>query len=632
MSKKSKKKIAILTSGWSVEYVMSVLEGIKSVTDKMNADMYVFTSYGFVDQLKRNNYIGYNIYSLIDYKNFDGVIILSNIIENQGILEKEILKIKKAGIPAVSILKKIDGIESLDVDGSVGLSLLLQHTRDVHGCTDYAYIGGPDDTKESQERYNTFINFIEKNKLTIKDNRIFLHGDYSYGFAMNCANEILEDTSNLPDIVVCVNDHTALTLITMAKERGLKIPEDLKVIGYDNLRYARQAVPSLSSCDGQNELLGKYAALKVLKKKIPELKSNILPSIPVFAESCGCKRCEEEKKDLFFVENLFSLDENEKFNSQMRHMEDLFLMTTDSKQILEEISQFFNQRHHFEGSTFSLQLQKDYVDAFQENDFSHITGSYIKDEVTSIVQIVNNEKLPSVTIHGKDIIPPSLIDEKPSLYMIIPMVLLDSLIGYGVFKDSLKLFNYKRGYQWARNLCNHFETFKQKCSYKLLSEKYLSLSTIDSLSGVYNRLGYVNYATTLFENNKKCGLSSVITFIDINSMKTINDKFGHLQGDFAIKTVANAIQKKLPENWIAVRYGGDEFLIIGQGTDNTASQFCIDFEKALKNYNTRLKLPYKLSASVGTKTFCPDSKENLEEAVSIVDSLMYNNKKAFHNN
>lgn len=630
MSKTSKKKIAVLTSGWSIEYVISVLQGIKSVTDTMNTDIYVFSCYGFIDQLKRNNYIGYNIYSLIDYKEFDGVIILSNIIENPGILDREIDRIKKAGIPAVSLHKKIEGIESLEIEASIGFKKLLQHTKDDHNCKDYAYIGGPDDAKESQERYDTFLQFINENNITLKDNRLFLHGDYSYGFAMRCANEIFEDKKNLPDIIVCVNDHTALTVISLAKEKGIRVPEDLKVTGYDNLRYARHAVPSIASCDGQNELLGKYAALKVLKKKIPELKTNILPSLPAYGQSCGCTECDLSQQDSLFVDNLFAMDENEKFNSQMRHMEDLFLMTIDSNQILEEISSFFNQRHYFEGSNFSLQLQKDYVEAFQQNDFSHVTSSYIKDDVTAIVQIVNDEKLELETFKSKNIFPQALKDDKPSMYMIIPMVLLDSLIGYGVFKDSLRLFNYKRGYQWARNLCNHFETFKQKCSYKLLSEKYLSLSTIDSLSGVYNRLGYTNYATKLFEENKKNGLSTVVTFIDINSMKHINDEFGHLQGDFAIKTVADSIQKKLPENWIAVRYGGDEFLIIGQGTESTASQFCADFEKALKNYNTRLKLPYKLTASLGTKTFCPSSKETLEDAVALVDTLMYKNKKAFH--
>jgi diguanylate cyclase (GGDEF)-like protein len=47
-------------------------------------------------------------------------------------------------------------------------------------------------------------------------------------------------------------------------------------------------------------------------------------------------------------------------------------------------------------------------------------------------------------------------------------------------------------------------------------------------------------------------------------MKVINDKYGHLQGDLAICTVAKVIKQVLKKNWIVVRYGGDEFLMVGE--------------------------------------------------------------------
>ena len=53
-------------------------------------------------------------------------------------------------------------------------------------------------------------------------------------------------------------------------------------------------------------------------------------------------------------------------------------------------------------------------------------------------------------------------------------------------------------------------------------------------------------------------------FIDINRMKLINDYYGHLQGDIAIKVVADVIKKCISENWLPIRFGGDEFLVVGQ--------------------------------------------------------------------
>ncbi len=69
---------------------------------------------------------------------------------------------------------------------------------------------------------------------------------------------------------------------------------------------------------------------------------------------------------------------------------------------------------------------------------------------------------------------------------------------------------------------------------------------------------------------QKCqreGKTSAIVFADVNRMKMINDKYGHLQGDLALCTVAEAIKKTLPKDWIAVRYGGDEFIMVGACED-----------------------------------------------------------------
>ena len=77
-----KKKIAVLTSGWSIDYVRAVLKGIESVTKDENVDLYVFVCYKFIDQKNTENFTSYNIVSIIDYKEFDAIVFLSNIHRN----------------------------------------------------------------------------------------------------------------------------------------------------------------------------------------------------------------------------------------------------------------------------------------------------------------------------------------------------------------------------------------------------------------------------------------------------------------------------------------------------------------------------------------------------------------------
>lgn len=624
-----KKKIAVLTSGWSIDYVRAVLKGIESVTKDENVDLYVFVCYKFIDQKNTENFTSYNIVSIIDYKEFDAIVFLSNIIEDQALLKEEAKKIKKLGIPAVSLLAPLDGFDYIDNDDAPGFRNLLQHMKDVHNCTDFAFIGGPENAKESQIRYETFMEFIKENNLKIKEDRLFLNGDYRPAFAENAAVKMLKNKTKIPDVIVCVNDYSALSVITYASHHKINVPEDLKVIGFDNISYARKSDPSISTCDPQHFEIGKTAGLKILSKLNNKSKKITFPSKMILGQSCGCDICSDDQKDSF-IEYYYSNDEAENFNSQMRHMEDLFLTNTDSHNLINELGAFFEKRHYFEGSDFAMMLQKDYVKSFLNSSTPYEPVSTIKDNVISVVHIVNNQKIKPCLFDAKEIVPPYFEDEHNSVFYIYPLVAVDALIGYAISKNSDKLLEGKRGYQWIRNLCNHFENFKQKCSYKILSEKYLELSTKDALSGALNRLGYNTFAAKTFDSNKKKNLSSIIIFIDINSMKQINDKFGHLQGDFAIKIVAESVRNVMPKGWLSVRYGGDEFVIIGQGDKTEGQKFCDDFAANLKENSETLKLPYQVTASTGFKCFSPKTKYSLDEAVSIVDEIMYKNKKAFH--
>lgn len=627
---KNKRKIAVLASGWSIDYVIDVTEGIKSAVEKENTDVYLFTPYTFQNQLKKVNYTGYNIFSIIDYKEFDGVIILANILDETDFLKSEIERIKESGIPAISLLKKIDGIDFIGCDDNAGYYELLQHTCEKHNCKSYAYIGGPENSSESQLRYKTFLQFINDNNLILNEQWIILDGDYSPEFAEAAARELLKDKDNFPDIIVCINDDSALAVLRIAKKLNLKVPQDLKIIGYDNIKLSAMSIPSISTCDAQNFKIGKQAAEHILNINSCVLDNPYLPSVPVFRQSCGCASEINTEQEKLFTYTIDSNTETKNFISQLRHMEDLFVYKNDRLELLKELGNFFEKHHYFEGPDFSILLQQDYMNAFLSNDFSHKSSNKITGNVTSLVQIVDGKKIDPCIFGSEEIVPETLKENKSSLFIIFPLVILESLLGYTVIRNSTKIIEAKRAFQWMRNLCGHLETFRQKCSYKLLSEKYLNLATIDALSGALNRFGYNTFANDLLLKNKYEKKSTVIIFIDINSMKIINDKYGHLQGDFAVKTVAASIHDFIPENWIVIRYGGDEFVVMGDADSMSGDDFCSIFEKNLKDKKNKMKLPYKLTASTGYKVYGFDSDIELDTAITEVDELMYINKNKYH--
>ena len=109
--------------------------------------------------------------------------------------------------------------------------------------------------------------------------------------------------------------------------------------------------------------------------------------------------------------------------------------------------------------------------------------------------------------------------------------------------------------------------------------------------------------------------------------------YGHDEGDNAIKIVASAITERLQEEWIAVRYGGDEFIVIVPECDGKkAAQVKEDIVNDIRDRSEKRKLPYELTASIGYVTTDPVNRReaSLEEYVREADDLMYKIKKEMH--
>ena len=87
----------------------------------------------------------------------------------------------------------------------------------------------------------------------------------------------------------------------------------------------------------------------------------------------------------------------------------------------------------------------------------------------------------------------------------------------------------------------------------------------------------------------------------------------------------------VPKNWCCIRYGGDEFLVVGNSHNYNGENYCEKIQERLAKKVSFMKLPYTLSASVGSYLVPANSDLTLEQAVENVDNLMYEQKKAYHN-
>lgn len=146
------------------------------------------------------------------------------------------------------------------------------------------------------------------------------------------------------------------------------------------------------------------------------------------------------------------------------------------------------------------------------------------------------------------------------------------------------------------------------------------LSTTDALTGIHNRLHIENLLESELIRKKRYNQSLSVLLLDIDHFKSINDEFGHLQGDNVLANLATILQKNTRETDLLGRWGGEEFLIVLPETDANMA-----FRLAEKLRTAIAAEPFEkvdhVTASFGLAEAKPD--QSPRQLIQIVDSALY---------
>ncbi len=622
-----KKKIAVLTSGWAVDIVRSFLDGMKEAAFAKNTDLYVFLAYKFNEPDGQTNTTGFSIYDLINYKDYDGVIITPNLFNDQARAEEERLKILKSGVPAVSIYQPMEGLSFISSINHQSFKNQVLHLIKKHGCKNFAFIGGPENDAGAVSNYQAFKEALCENNLPLNEKAVFLNGDFSYEWAFDVAKNLLKKNKNLPDAIVCVNDLAAMACECICSQRGISVPDDIKIVGFDNVSFAPSIIPSLTTIDCQDKKMG-HEAVDLLLRKPSKAETLLVKAKNIYRQSCGCQTTLTGQQTRFSLSYPRELDASQRFASHLRHMEDVFIKYQSTQELNKNLENFYEKRHTYEGNNMAILLNESLIKELEEGNEGEKENFLYDKKMRPLVMLVDGKIEKSPLIKTRTLVPQPLMGPETGMYIFMPILNQKYIHGYYVGKNSTDILINKNAYNWTRNFGTIIEKFRQTSRYRIMSQELLKLSTKDPLSGLLNRRGMEIYAQKLFEKNIAEKKNTEIIFADINDMKMINDRHGHLHGDLAVKTMAETIRSTIPNDYLAIRYGGDEFVIIGQKKNKV--DYCREIEIDLQKRTKNMSLPYQLTVSLGQKIFDFSENLSLSEAITQVDEIMYEDKKEYH--
>ena len=156
-----------------------------------------------------------------------------------------------------------------------------------------------------------------------------------------------------------------------------------------------------------------------------------------------------------------------------------------------------------------------------------------------------------------------------------------------------------------------------------------ALAVADSLTGLYNRRGFLLLAEQQWRLALRGSNSFLLFYIDVDRFKQINDTFGHKEGDIALKTVAEVLRQCFRKADILGRLGGDEFAVAAiEATEPFRETLEQRIATAIRQSNEKSGRSFQLSLSVGVLT-CDNSLGaiSIEDLLARADSLMYEQKR-----
>jgi diguanylate cyclase (GGDEF)-like protein len=152
-------------------------------------------------------------------------------------------------------------------------------------------------------------------------------------------------------------------------------------------------------------------------------------------------------------------------------------------------------------------------------------------------------------------------------------------------------------------------------------------SKLDSLTGIGNRYSFNEFIEKLSRQNTKEDYT--IVMIDMDRFKEINDTLGHLEGDNALRDMAAIIKGCIRHSDFAARYGGDEFILAAKA-EYDMQRLMDRIQGAIDIQNEKRARPYQIYMSYGYDVYTTNSGRSIQDFITHIDALMYNQKKEHH--
>lgn len=271
--------IGLLLNNLHNDFFVPLLNGVEAVIRKKGYNLIVATYHADI----RNE-----VQPPIGPHNTDGLLVFSD-----GLMDDDLMRLHESGFPMVLVHRTPPPtlpIPSVTVENVNVTHQLVDHLINVHGCRRILFLRGPKNQDDSYKRELGYKSALQANGIPFDEN-LLLNGDYERDVAYDVLNKFLDNGRRVDfDAVFSGDDDAAIGVLRSLQDHGFRIPDDIPVVGFDDLGFAQFLNPPLTTVRAPTETVGRIAAEQMfdLLEEHSSDKVVILPTEIIFRRSCGC--------------------------------------------------------------------------------------------------------------------------------------------------------------------------------------------------------------------------------------------------------------------------------------------------------------------------------------------------------
>jgi DNA-binding LacI/PurR family transcriptional regulator len=237
---------------------------------------------------------GEKIWHVLNENNSDGLVVYVNSLD-----EEELSRLNRIGFPVVLLHHtppKDSSIPYITFRNKRASQELIDHLIEVHGYRRIAWLRGPEGHEDSASRETGYLSSLKEHNLPF-DPGLVGYGGFSFRDARETVGGWLEQRLKI-DAIFAGADEAAFGAISAIWDTGQRVPEDIAVVGFDDIDLGRHLFPPLTTIHADFEEAGKQAVLQLINLITTGKASKkvIVPTRLVIRRSCGCAWEREETR------------------------------------------------------------------------------------------------------------------------------------------------------------------------------------------------------------------------------------------------------------------------------------------------------------------------------------------------